>query len=108
MHLCDRRRRQRDHVEAGEHRLEGLAEVLLDHPPHVLERLGRHLVPQQLELVDELLGEQTLAAGDDLTELDVRGAETLERLAQAPRDPGPRRRGAALADVPEPQRQADR
>ena len=45
-----------------EHVVERAAEVELDDPPHVVERLGRHLVAQQLELGDQLLGEQPFAA----------------------------------------------
>ena len=39
-----------------------------------------------LNSVDELLGEQPLAAGDDLAELDVGGPEAAEGDAQAPGD----------------------
>jgi hypothetical protein len=40
-----------------------------------VERLGGHLVAAELELADELGGEQALAARDDLAELDVGGPE---------------------------------
>ena len=68
--------------------LERAAEVDLDDRADVGERLGRHLVAQQLELGDQLVGEQALAAGDDLAELDVGRAEPLERGAQPPGDAG--------------------
>ncbi len=58
---------------------------------------ARHLVAALLELGDQLLGEQALAAGDDLAELDVGRAEVLGRDAQPPGDVGPRRRATARA-----------
>ena len=47
---------------------------------------GRHLVAQQLELVDQLVGEEALAAGDDLAELHVARTEPFEREPQATGD----------------------
>ena len=67
---------------------------------HVVERLGRHLVAAELELVDQLLREQPLAGGDDLAELDVGRAEVLGRLAQPPRDVGPAGLGVGEAPAP--------
>src|SRR5204862_2023156 len=61
------------------------------------------------ELVHELLGKVSLAGADDLTELDVRGPQPLEGVAQPPRQAGPAR-GAALApvqQVPATQRATD-
>ena len=75
VHLRDRRRRDRLLVELGEELLERAAEVDLDDGPDVLERLGRHLVAQLLELGDQLVGEEALAARDDLAELHVARAE---------------------------------
>ena len=48
-------------VEPLEQLVERAAEVDLDHGPDVGERLGRHLVAQQLELADQLVGEEALA-----------------------------------------------
>ena len=58
---------------------------------HDVEGLGRHLVAALLELVDQLLGEEALARGDDLAELDVGRAEALGGDAQPPRQVGLRR-----------------
>ena len=88
VHLGDRRRRDRGLVEPLEQLLERAAEVDLDDRAHVGERLGRHLVAQELELGDQLVGEQALATGDDLAELHVARAEPLERRAQPPGDAG--------------------
>ena len=93
--LRDRRRRDRLLVELGEERLERPAEVDLDHRAHRVERLGRDLVAQELELGHQLVGEEPLAARDDLAELHVARAERLERAAQPSRDAGTRRRAAA-------------
>src|SRR5437762_630617 len=81
---ADHRRRQRLVVEAGEHRRDRPTEVLLDHPLHGLPRLGRDLVAALLELGDERLGEDALAGGDDLAELDVGRPEMLGGLPQPP------------------------
>ena len=86
--LGDRRRRDRGLVEPLEELLERAAEVDLDHRAHVGEGLGRHLVAQELELGDQLVGEQALATGDDLAELHVARAQPLERGAQPPGDAG--------------------
>ena len=64
-------------------------------------RLGRDLVAQLLELGHQLVGEQALERRDDLAELHVGRAELLERPPQPPREPGPRARRPALADVPD-------
>ena len=78
VHLGDRRGRDGRLVEPLEQLLERAAEVDLDDGPHVGERLGRHLVAQELELGDQLVGEEALAPGDDLAELHVARAEPLE------------------------------
>ena len=83
VHLGDRRRRDRGLVEPLEQLLERTAEVDLDHRAHVGEGLGRHLVAQELELGDQLVGEQALATGDDLAELHVARAQPLERACGA-------------------------
>ena len=81
--------------------LERPAEILLHDAAHGLEGLGRHLVAAELELLDELRREQAPPRGDDLGELDVRGAEALEGAPQAAREPAGRRarrrRGARAA-----------
>ena len=69
--------------ELGEHVVERAAELALDDLAHLGERLGRDLVAELLELVDELVGEQALERRDDLAELDVG------------RSPGARTPGAA-------------
>ena len=59
--LRDRRGRERRAVEAAEHRVERLPQLLLDDSPHDVERLGRHLVAALPELGDQRLGEDALA-----------------------------------------------
>ena len=103
--LGDRRGCQRRAVEPLERRADRPAELLLDHLLDHRPRLGLHLVAAELELVDELGGEETLTRGDDLPELDVRRSEPLGREAQALRDHRPAflGRGEAshlLADQP--------
>ncbi len=75
-------------VEPREHVVEAGAEVLLDGEAHLVERLGGHLVAALLELSDEFGGEQALAGGDDLAELDVRRAERFSGQSQAARHIG--------------------
>ena len=100
MHLGDRRGRDRLLVELGEQLLDRTAELDLDDGTHILERLGRDLVAEQLELVDELVGEEALAAGDDLAELHVARPETVEGVPQATRDAAARLRSAVLEHEP--------
>ena len=109
VHLRDRRRRDRRALERREHVVEGAAELELDDAAHVVERLGRHAVAEQLELGDELFGEQALAARDDLAELDVGGPEVPEREPQPARQvaAGVRRSLAPGADGPQRERAAD-
>ena len=95
---CDRTTR--------EHVVERASEVELDDPAHRVERLGRHPVAQQLELGDELLGEEALAAAHDLSELDVRRAEMTERHPQPPRQIAPRRTAGPCAARPPPRGRA--
>ena len=73
-----------------------------------VERLGRDLVAQQLELGDELFGEEPLAARDDLAELDVGGAEPLERRRSRREMPARDAGVPRSADVPERERGAHR
>jgi hypothetical protein len=79
VHLGDRRRRQRGLVDPLEHLVQWTPEVLLDRGPHGVERLRLDLVAALLELRDQLIGEQALAGGDDLAELDVARSERLGR-----------------------------
>ena len=93
----------------GGERLEDLAErpseVGLDGPADVVERLGGHLVAAALELLDQLAGEDALAGGDDLPELDERRTERLDGQTQPSRTArltpsGPRTRPAAAPPQP--------
>src|SRR5262249_3662228 len=93
-------------LEVAEDFFERPTELGLDDRADRLPALGRYLVAALLELGDQLLGEEPVTAGDDLTELDVGGAEPLGCDAQAAGDVSPRR-GAALTagtDRPEPDR----
>ena len=106
--LGDRRGGERRPVEAGEDLLERPAEVLLDDGPDGLERLGRHLVAEQPELADQLGGEEALAGGEDLAELDVGRARGVSKAMRSRRDSPARdssgrpsrRRPAAVDQVP--------
>ena len=53
-------------------------------------------------------GKEPVTAGDDLTELDVGGAEPLEALAESGRDPGTGPFGAALTEIPDAEGPSDR
>ena len=99
VHRGDRGSGDRCALEVREHVLEAGAEVGLHDGPHHVEGLGRHLVAALLELGDEFGREQTLAARDDLTELDVGGTEGLGGATEAERDLGAARLrgGVALA-----------
>ena len=77
-------------IDRGEQRVEGPAEVLLDDPADHGEGLGRDPVAQQPELVDQLLGEEPFARGEDLAQLDVGGSQPLEGPAQPARQSGSR------------------
>ena len=99
VHLRDRRGRDRRAVERLEHVVERAAELELDHAAHVVERLGRHPVAQQLELGDQLLGEQAFAARDDLAELDVGRAERARTRWRSRRERPRRRARRPLAPV---------
>ena len=68
-------------VEGDEDLGEGTPEILLDGAADRREGLGRDPVAQQAELVDQLLGEDALARGDDLAELDVGRARGARRPA---------------------------
>jgi hypothetical protein len=68
--------------------------VLGDHPFDLFERHGRSLVDELSELVDVDVRQKIRTRGQQLSELDVRRAELLERLAELARA-FPRRRPAA-------------
>ena len=111
VHLRDRRGRERHPVELGEHRFERAAQVFLDHLRARRRRSRRAPGRGKLELAHELFGEQALAGGDDLAELDVGRAEVARRrcagggrcrprdvvLALAPLEERPATDGAAEA-----------
>ena len=85
--LGDRGGGYRGPVELGEGRVQGPAELGLDDAAHRVERLRRHPVAKQAELRDDLLGEDPLARGQDLSELYVGGTELAERDPQPPGQP---------------------
>ena len=87
-------------VEGDEHLGQGPSQVLLDGPAHGGEGLGRDPVPQQPELLDQLLGEDALARGDDLAELDVGRSQPLEGRPQPAGQTRSRRRGAPVRGGP--------
>jgi hypothetical protein len=95
VHLRDGRGGERLAVELGEGVLERPAQLFLEHGADDLVRFGRHAVAALLELVDELVREDALAGGDDLSELDVGRAERLGRFAQPARQSGTRDAGIA-------------
>ena len=96
-------------LELDEDLVERTTELHLDDMPHAVEVLGGDAVAQQLELGDELLGEEPFAAGDDLAELDVGGPEPPEGDPQPPGDPASTGRAAlaALDDDPGAERVPD-
>ncbi len=87
--LGDRRGGDGRALELAELLFEGPAQVGFDDAADHGEGLGRHLVATQPELGHELLGEEPLARGEDLSQLDVGGPEALEGPAQTTRQPGP-------------------
>jgi hypothetical protein len=84
MNLSDGRCGQGSAVHAGEHRRQWGVKALLDDPFDRLPRLGGNLVAAFLELVDQRLGKDALAGGQDLAQLDEGGAEVLGSDPQAP------------------------
>jgi hypothetical protein len=80
--LGDGGRGDGDAVEGREHLGQRFAQILFHRATHRGEGLGRDAVPQQLELLDQLLGEDALAGRDDLAQLDVGRAEALEGRTQ--------------------------
>src|SRR5207248_10452933 len=82
MRLGDRGGRERLGIDADEG---GPAQVLVDHLPDGCERLGRHLVDEPPQLLDVDVRKQVRPGREQLTELDVRRPEVLERGAEAAR-----------------------
>ena len=109
VHLRNRRGRERRSIEAGEHGLERLAQILFDDAADDVERLGRHAVAKLLELPDELAGKQAPPRRNDLPELDVRRPQAFEGLTQPQREGCARSfaPAAALADLPGQERAPD-
>src|SRR5437867_4338706 len=79
MDLGNRGGRQRCRVDADEHVARQLRR---DHLLDLLERNRRHLVDELPELLDVDVGQQVWARGEELAELDVSGAELLQRLPE--------------------------
>ena len=77
--LCDRRTGERLLVEPGED-LE--PDLLVDDPARLLEREGRHVVDQPLELLDVDVRKQVGPRREQLAELDEGRAELLEPLPE--------------------------
>jgi hypothetical protein len=75
----DGRGRERLLADLGE---DGGPEVGLDHGAHDVERHRRNVVDEPAQLLDVRVGQQVRPRGEDLTELDERRAELLERLAE--------------------------
>src|SRR6185503_12552632 len=67
-------------------------------PPHVVDPEGRHGVEALPELLRVTPGEEPVARGDHLPELDVRGPKVLERHPPGDRTGDP----AVLAAAAEP------
>ena len=97
--LGDRGRSDGRAVERREHVLQRPAELGLDRSADHIERLGGDLVAAALELLDELGGEQALAGGDDLAELDERRPEGLSGQPQPARQVGDAVRACELAPL---------
>ena len=62
-------------------------EVLIDHCFDLRERNRRHLVDEPAELLDVDIREQVGTAREQLSELDVRRPELLERASELARRP---------------------
>ena len=104
--LGDRGGGQRAAVDPAERLVQREAQILLDDLAHDAERFGRDLVAAELELVHQLGGEDALARGDDLPQLDVRRSQAFRGHAQAAGDAGPADLRHARPLLPQhPQRQ---
>ena len=82
VHLGDGRGRQGLRVDPREHLVRIAPELVAHGALHVREVEGAHAIEAAAKLGAVGLGEEALARGDELPELDVRGAEVLEGLAQ--------------------------
>lgn len=82
MHLPQRRGGDRLPLEAREMGRERPAQLLLDDADGRVRREGRHAVLQQLQLFDQLGAQHIHARGKLLPDLDERGAELEQALAQ--------------------------
>ena len=87
--LRDRRRCDWLSFEGGKDGFERRSEVGLDDSTNEVKRLSRHLVPAGDKFLHQLGGEDALAAGDDLAQLDVGRTECLGAMAHATREVGP-------------------
>jgi hypothetical protein len=97
VHLRDGGGRQRLDVEAFEHRLGLVAQVLAQLRSQVVDRHRRHVAVQARELGDPVGAEQVGAAGEDLTQLHEGGAELLDGQARLHRRFEPRQVGGMVA-----------
>ena len=70
-------------LKFGEDRLDGLAELAFDHPPHLFKGFGGHCVVALLELLDELFRENVRARGHRLTELDHHAPKVESQIEDA-------------------------
>ena len=86
--LRDRRRCDWLSFEGGKDGFERRSEVGLDDSTNEVKRLSRHLVPAGDKFLHQLGGEDALAAGDDLAQLDVGRTERLGAVAHATREVG--------------------
>jgi hypothetical protein len=92
VHDRERRATDRARVERREDALERAAELVLHHPPHVVERDRGSGVETRAEDVRHGLAEDARGRSDELPELDVRRAEILERSSDRSRERQPRQR----------------
>ena len=83
MGLTDRRRGQRFPVELGEHLVDRLVQLGLQHLLDALLRLGSDTVLELGQLVAELRREQVDSGGGDLAQLDRHATGVLQQPPQA-------------------------
>ena len=77
--LGDRGGGNRDIVEAREDLIDRPLPLGFENGPRLLDRKGRNLILELAELLDERAGNEVGPNGEDLPELDERGAQLLER-----------------------------
>ena len=85
VNLAERRGGDRLVRERLEHLLRRLAERFDERLADRLVRLGRHVVLQRLELLDDLARQERPHDGEDLTQLDVHAAQRDEAAIHATR-----------------------